>query len=854
MSRGPGRESSHPVDVAHDHRRGAAPLAWSLLGLVLAGVVLFGAVQDLYAHALAGLVMILAAVLLHRVRDEDAPDHAGIVVTLLFPAWIVLQLLPFPRGLVTLLSPRAAQWSASFWSGPLHGCGGEELLGSAPSLLPLSVDPTSTRVFLFRAFGVLLLFLAARAYFRRDDARGDAQRLALLAVVSCFTALQAAYGIVETLSDVPSVLWVTKVAHIESASGTLMNRNHFALLLNLGLGSTLTLLLWRLEQHRVKDRGRESALRVTLAVLAALQFAGLLASRSRAGIACSAIVLAAAAPLLRRGDRWFRVAAAGIIALVTLPALALFGPALLGRLAELPAEWTATGGRGQVFRLGLGMVRDFPLAGTGAGTFEFAFPPYRTPGISGLYNFAHNDYLQILVETGLVGLCLALAPVALFAAALRRHLRDEDRPFTPWPLLGAFAAVAVHELVDFGLQMPALSFLFALLAGAFYPVGAATQRAKRAWRLALTAIAMAFAVPAVAHSAASWPVVGRFVPWPDLPDQLASRAEGLLGRMGGGNAGPLCEAMIVQARAQKLRPLGGGLSIKYAQYGLRALEAGSLPEERRDQIRSEASRLAEKIRVLDPNNPWDRQRTMNISLALGELDKAVNDASLVIRENAGLAGATVHQLLDVGLPAELIHRIVPRDPVVLRVVLEPLVKSKDWAAVARIVPMDQPPDPALCLNPWLLHAALTSAHRAPAASTLEGCLALPEIRSNASAGRQIRRLLVDIALAANDLPGADHWLGQIDAGTADRLWAELAVGEGAGRPDLAIGAGIALLDRNQALEAAPRAWLHFRLGRAYAKKNDLARAIEELERASELDPTLQLAVPLRSLRNGTNPF
>ncbi len=92
-----------------------------------------------------------------------------------------------------------------------------------------------------------------------------------------------------------------------------------------------------------------------------------------------------------------------------------------------------------------------------------AWPGVRVPAtLAGTtwYREAHNDYVQLLVETGLPGLTLAL--LAAFAA-LRAARQD------PW-LLGALAGVLLHEAVDFDLQIPAISVLFVTLA--------ATRRAK----------------------------------------------------------------------------------------------------------------------------------------------------------------------------------------------------------------------------------------------------------------------------------------------------------------------------------------------------------------------------------------
>ena len=101
-----------------------------------------------------------------------------------------------------------------------------------------------------------------------------------------------------------------------------------------------------------------------------------------------------------------------------------------------------------------------PLASGPEGAWPGVRVPATLPGTT-WYREAHNDYVQLLVETGLPGLGLAL--LAAFAA-LRSARQD------PW-LLAALTGVLLHEAVDFDLQIPAVSVLFVTLA--------ATRRAKR---------------------------------------------------------------------------------------------------------------------------------------------------------------------------------------------------------------------------------------------------------------------------------------------------------------------------------------------------------------------------------------
>jgi O-antigen ligase len=108
---------------------------------------------------------------------------------------------------------------------------------------------------------------------------------------------------------------------------------------------------------------------------------------------------------------------------------------------------------------------DFPMFGTGYGTYASVYPGYKVRGPM-LY-FAHCDLLQWMSETGLVGLALAVAILAtLFWTAVTGWFRLKDS-FAQRLLLGctlACAAFLLHGLVDFPLAIPGVVIVFVALA------------------------------------------------------------------------------------------------------------------------------------------------------------------------------------------------------------------------------------------------------------------------------------------------------------------------------------------------------------------------------------------------------
>jgi O-antigen ligase len=114
------------------------------------------------------------------------------------------------------------------------------------------------------------------------------------------------------------------------------------------------------------------------------------------------------------------------------------------------------------------MIQAQPWYGTGLGTFQWTYPAYETVDPDTPARYAHNDYLQILAETGPIGLALMLwFFVALWQTAVK-NLRDDKDPLVKGIGLGSIgvlSALALQEITDFGLYIPGVAVLAALLAG-----------------------------------------------------------------------------------------------------------------------------------------------------------------------------------------------------------------------------------------------------------------------------------------------------------------------------------------------------------------------------------------------------
>jgi O-antigen ligase len=368
--------------------------------------------------------------------------------------WVVLSLVPLPPSMLALLSPKALAIRSE----------AEGLLGRETSLAPWSLTPFLTFQDLLLWIAFVAIFVAAHhAVSSRKGARRLSIGLLLVGIAS------GAYGLGQWLT----ALGGKEAESLFQASGSFGNRNHYALfqemLLLIGLGWLS--MTWLHARARAADRveAQEKKAKASMVVLGVGLIAlSLLFSLSRSGIAFAAAG-AALFLYLNRGARrsYVAIAAAGILA----AALWIGINPVVSRFGFVADDLAGGSGRTTVWRDSLGAISDFWLTGSGASSFQYVYPMYRSFGGRRFYSWAHNDYLQVGVEFGLPGVALmAAAGIAVLRRArrVRRDLLDSGSSLARLHAgycAAAFAA-ALHSFTDFGLHLPANAALFAIVLAA----------------------------------------------------------------------------------------------------------------------------------------------------------------------------------------------------------------------------------------------------------------------------------------------------------------------------------------------------------------------------------------------------
>ena len=446
----------------------------AIVAVIAWGALAFGAV---YPWAFTPLLTACAVIgiwgiVLYRGRPLDRQTRIALLAVAAVAAAAAIQLIPLPAGMLARLSPSTHGFLNSFDFA--YALGAE----TGQAWHPLSLSPRATAI----ALGMLAAFTLFLAGMTRALSSSRVRTLASLIVA--FGVALALVGIVQKAA-IGDHAWAGmkiygfwKPANLLSTPyGPFVNKNHFAGWMLMGLPLALGLAMGRAEHAMRHVRGgwRSAAVwlsspeggRLQLALLAVfIMAASILMTRSRSGVVCLAfsMVLSSIAVRRRFGSVRAGWTALGSLAALFLVVFALAGADLTARIAN---HIDAVELRRNIWADSARIIRDFPVAGTGLNTFGTAMISYQTSQQDQHFQEAHNDYLQVVVEGGLLVALPAFAALLLLIRAIwRRFEAADDDPQTYWIRTGAvigLATIALQASVEFSLQMPGNAALFVVL-------------------------------------------------------------------------------------------------------------------------------------------------------------------------------------------------------------------------------------------------------------------------------------------------------------------------------------------------------------------------------------------------------
>ena len=336
-----------------------------------------------------------------------------------------------------------------------------------PFVRSLSLDPYSTRLILVQTTALLIYFGATLVF------TDTPKRLrALVRTIIIFGFLLAIFGLTQSFTSPNTVYWLREMAQ-STPFGPFINRHHFAGYMEL----TLAIPLGLLASGAI---AREQ--RIIYLFVSGIMAVALVMTNSRGGlISLGAEILFIAvigfgvrrshseSNSVKRGIKSLAVRAGlamTVIVALLVGVIALGGEDALNRVVGTVNSEDPSTGRLHFWNVTTDIIKNHPIIGTGLGAFGVVYTKYDSR--NGLFRLeqAHNDYLQVLSDAGIVGALLGLFFVInLFRLGfMRRESRDEFRRGVATGAMAGCFAVLVHSFFDFTLHTPANALLFLVLA------------------------------------------------------------------------------------------------------------------------------------------------------------------------------------------------------------------------------------------------------------------------------------------------------------------------------------------------------------------------------------------------------
>lgn len=415
---------------------------------------------------LAALVLLALIVFRPGFRQQlSMTFQVAVGLLLLYP---LLFLIPVPADLWRALPGRG------FYAQLLSGIDGS-LLAPMPMLSLAGIDTENSWLALLPP---VMIFLAVSGM----DAE---QKKSLINVFLGIALFEALLGLIQYGDGAGSIFYLGMSQTDGSASGTYPNRNHFVGMLEMALPLALAMfsvMLGRTKMQFSSKRRKPWSQRLGnlfqgrgnyAVIYAAISIAillGIIFTRSRTGIGLAMLGVLLSALLYSR-----RLGGRNVFGMVGT--IAALGAALAIEIGLAPvfSRFTmnnpADDLRWPIFDATMKAIGTFFPLGSGPGTFPTVFMRFQTPNLPVFINHAHNDYLEWLMEGGLLVALL----LALFAFL---YIRQWFTVWTKreWSSLRfaqagsgvALLLMALHGLLDFNLHIPANAIFFAFLSAVFF--------------------------------------------------------------------------------------------------------------------------------------------------------------------------------------------------------------------------------------------------------------------------------------------------------------------------------------------------------------------------------------------------
>jgi O-antigen ligase len=387
----------------------------------------------------------------------------GTLLIILYPAFILAQLIPLPAEFVKLISPS----TFSLYSDTIG-------IVDPVQWISLSINKKATLEELFRYTSYAGFYLlTVQLLSHRSLLKKTVNYLAIFATILSITA------ILQRFTSPGKIYWFFDA--YPSSFGPYFNSNHYAGLMEMIFPVIFSLFLFYkpgVSYHSLREKIVEIFSQIRTSEHILLGFSSLLVavsvflSISRGGIIslCISAVFCFLLITLKQGT--FRSAGSTVVLLTLLLLISVgwFGWKPIFKEFEKTRndKGEITENRPIYWKDGLNIFKEFPVTGTGMGTFGNIYPKYQSKAFGRRLTHAHNDYIEFLVNGGVVGFLLFFGSLATIIYKSFKVFLKRREPYSIFIYIGCISgiiAILLHSITDFNLQIGANGLYLFFLSG-----------------------------------------------------------------------------------------------------------------------------------------------------------------------------------------------------------------------------------------------------------------------------------------------------------------------------------------------------------------------------------------------------
>lgn len=400
--------------------------------------------------------------------DFLRPDKWLFLFPVIFILLTICQTIPLPYHWIAAISPNTALHYTTFIDDP------------AGAFHTLSICPDATFSEILKLLSYMAVFFVIINHY--DTESGINGIFRNIVYMGCFLAV---FAVAQKMTWNGNLFWFYPVREGLTPFGPYINRNHFAGYMEMATLAGMGLYMHRVSKIRnipyipgmpLKKRlasymDGERIMTSTFSLVSVIITSGaLFMVHSRGAIAGFVISMLFFTGMIR-SKRSLRkktgfLALLGVIIFFTVVA------ASWSALERRFEEWSISeDGRGNIWSDVISISRDFPLIGTGMGTFKDIYPQYQKNNSNMIFEHPESDYAEVLTDTGLVGLTAVLGILTLFFSSVVLRWRQRQDIFILCTVAGGLAsivAMTAHGITDFNMHIPANAMLLTIIAGATY--------------------------------------------------------------------------------------------------------------------------------------------------------------------------------------------------------------------------------------------------------------------------------------------------------------------------------------------------------------------------------------------------